>query len=412
MEAGTAAKKAVPAKAGMSTAVKAGIAVAVVTVVAAAVVVPVVILSNKDPSPPSAPPPTPPPSPNSPVAAPGTTLPLIGHYMTNWGTAITVTADAWFSMSSYGTSESDIDSFGANYIIMQNPADDAYNPSKWSKVQWHGAGATGFSFCTTVYSAATKEAALLENTYATYDPTDAAAGCGASGFSHSVASPYTMPNSGTYLDNWGTYITINDETWYSGSGTGYSDIHVYGADMAVVQTSPSAYYPNTWSKIRFHTVGSGFGYCTTNYNEPNISSAFAAVGVYNASDATSGCGASGFGHSVASPYNMPVAGSYTDNYGSSLTVSNTKWGTSDIVAYTNAWVVYKTSPTATYSPNTYSKIRFHTVGSGFGYCTTAYGQATAIAALTATEVYDAADASSGCGSSGFAHTVISPVAGR
>ena len=71
--------------------------------------------------------------------------------------------------------------------------------------------------------------------------------------------------------------------------------------------SSDAYYPNTYSKIRFHTapgakdVSASFGYCTTAFNQPTPIAALTAAEVYNASDASGGCGASGFGHSVASP---------------------------------------------------------------------------------------------------------------
>jgi len=394
MEAGNP-KKAVPAK---KSSAKMMIAVgAVLGVVAIAVAVVLIVVLRKDS-----------------VSVPET-LPLIGHYMTDWGTAITVTSTTWYSMSSYGDSASAIDSYGANYVIMQNPADDAYNPSKWSKVEWHGEGAAGFSYCTTVYDATTKEEALNRDTDDIYDENDASGGCGASGFAHTVASPYNMPNRGTFLDNWGSYITITDDTWYSGKD--YSTIDIYGSNVAVVLTSPNAYNPNTYSKLRFHTVGSGFGYCTTAYGLEDLTTAFNAAEVYNASDATSGCGASGFGHTVASPYSIPIAGSWSDNWGTAISVTNSVWTSGGsahhIEAYSNSWLLIKT-PADAYYPNTWSRIDFHpataggSVANGFGYCTTVYNATTAAEALTTAGTYNASDASGGCGASGFSHSVASP----
>ena len=69
------------------------------------------------------------------------------------------------------------------------PADDSYNPSKWVKIHWHDKTGTGFEYCQTTYNEETlldalKHDSVGEGTYNTSDPN----GCGASGFSHSVAT--------------------------------------------------------------------------------------------------------------------------------------------------------------------------------------------------------------------------------
>ena len=365
-------------------------------------------------SPPAAPPPLPPPGPISPAAAPGAAMSINGHWLTNWGNALTITPTTFYDISSFGASETTIDTFGQNYFITQNSPTASFYPSKWNKVQFHTVG-TGFGYCSSVYDANTRMDALTSDTTATYDPTNAESGCGASGFGHTIASPYNMPIAGTYLDNWGSYITINNNYWYSGNN--YNNISVYSQGMALIQTSPTAWDPLTWSKMHYHTVGTGFGFCTTAYGQANASDALKAPIVYNASDAASGCGASGFGHNVATPYNLPIAGTYTDSYQNTpITVSNTQWisgGTvHNIEMYTNEYFVYQVPDTATYNPGKWSKIHYHTVGTGFGYCTTAYGQDTATAALMAAIVYNASDAASGCGSSGFGHSVATPTTGR
>lgn len=369
------------------------------------------------PEPPSAPPPTPPPMPVPPAASPGAVLPILGHFIGAYGTALTITEDYWFSIASWGAGASAINSYGEGYLIMQNPKDDAYNPSLWSKVNFHDVTTAGFAYCTTVYNAPTATDALLMGGPAMYDPTNANGGCGLSGFSHSTMTKYDMPLAGTWLDDWGYFHTFTNDYWFSFSN--YNEIKAYGADMAVYKTSPTAYNPNTWSKVRYHKVGAtSYGYCTTAYGEDNVTMALAAPEVYNSSDASGGCGSSGFSHSVLSPYAMPLAGSWTDNWGGSWTVTDTKWGANDIVMYTDSMVIYKTPATASYSPNTYTKIQWHTydagsgdaIPGGIGYCTTAWAQPTAAAAMAyAGEKYNSSDASGGCGNSGYSHSVGTPV---
>ena len=234
----------------------------------------------------------------------------------------------------------------------------------------------------------------------------------------------TRPSSnvniaGTWVDNWGGYVTVNNNYWYTGTsyGDNYNTIHSFTSNgdntgTIIFQTSPTAYNPNTWSKIQYHAVGTGFGYCTTAYGQASAQAAIDYEGVYDATDAAAGCGESGFSHSVATPYDMPITGSWTDNWGTSLSITNTVYtsGTTEhaIELYTATYFVYKVPTTAEYNPGTYSKIQFHTVGNGFGYCTSVYGAATAHEALTTVGVYNSSDASGGCGSSGFAHSVASP----
>merc|ERR1712196_764934 len=98
------------------------------------------------------------------------------------GANIAITATTWTS----GSSVYNIELYTDAIIVMQNPADATYNPSKWTKVEWHASG-SGFGYCQSVYDGETAAAALAADTSSIYDATDASAGC--NGFSHSVASP-------------------------------------------------------------------------------------------------------------------------------------------------------------------------------------------------------------------------------
>ena len=85
-----------------------------------------------------------------------------------------------------GSSTYTIEAYTSNWILMQNPVDAAYNPSLWTKVEFHTVG-SGFGYCMSVYNGASAPAALATDTSAIYNSSDASSGC--NGFSHSVASP-------------------------------------------------------------------------------------------------------------------------------------------------------------------------------------------------------------------------------
>ena len=81
-------------------------------------------------SPPAAPPPLPPPGPISPAAAPGAAMSINGHWLTNWGNALTITPTTFYDISSSGAaSETTIDTFGQNYFITQNSPTASFYPS-------------------------------------------------------------------------------------------------------------------------------------------------------------------------------------------------------------------------------------------------------------------------------------------
>ena len=114
------------------------------------------------------------------------TLSIAGKWSTNYGSTLTISESEWKSESSYGNSVHQILAFGKNFVLMQNPADDEYNPSKWTKVEYHTSGAD-FGFCMSVYSGETAGAALMTDTSTIYNKANATAGC--NGFPHTIASP-------------------------------------------------------------------------------------------------------------------------------------------------------------------------------------------------------------------------------
>jgi hypothetical protein len=113
-------------------------------------------------------------------------MPLAGTWTTNFGSTLTITSAEWKSSSSWGTSVYRIEAYGANWVLMQNPADDSYNPSKWSLVQFHDSG-DGIGYCTSIFDGVSVAATLNTDTSALYVATNATHGCGGQ-FSHTLAT--------------------------------------------------------------------------------------------------------------------------------------------------------------------------------------------------------------------------------
>merc|ERR1711924_565157 len=86
-----------------------------------------------------------------------------GSWSTNWGESLTLSAESSGASSTYP-----IEAYGDSFILMQNPADDAYNPSKWTKVEYATDG-DDFGYCMTVYDGSSAKAAPTSDTSAFYD---------------------------------------------------------------------------------------------------------------------------------------------------------------------------------------------------------------------------------------------------
>ena len=103
--------------------------------------------------------------------------------------------------------------------------------------------------------------------------------------------------AGTYLTNFGNYITVNDGTWYSVSsyGTSMYHIHAFEGSYIIAQNSANnSYNAGQWSKFEFHaTSAGGYGYCQSVYNAATALDAYNTdpSTTYNASNSGSGgCG--------------------------------------------------------------------------------------------------------------------------
>jgi len=221
-----------------------------------------------------------------------------GTWFSNWGSAITVTPDYWYSSSSWGASVYKITTLTNDYVVMQNPADDAYNPSKWSRVQYHGTD-DGWAYCTSVYDAETADDALKKDTTAVYDSSNADKGC--NGFPHTLVTKLDLAIEGSWTTNWNEALTVSSTEWHIKSDTYESKykVEAWGKDFILMQNpKDDSYNPSKWSKVQFHKKGDGFGYCISVYDASTAAAALKkdTSSLYDAKDDAKGC--NGFGHSV------------------------------------------------------------------------------------------------------------------
>jgi hypothetical protein len=340
-------------------------------------------------------------------------IPMKGVWLTNYGNYVAITNEAWYTIASYGTSVYAIEGYTNNKILAENAATNAYNPGKYTLTDFHPTS-TGAGFCQSIYNGEDAAATMLTDTSSIYNGSDAAAGC--NGFGHSTMTQYENPMKGTWLTNYGSYITVTNEAWYSGTSSIYAIEAYTNAKILAENGATNAYNPGKYTLTDFHTTVGGFGYCQSIYNGEGAAATLltSTASIYNGTNAASGC--NGFGHTTMTSYALVLSndeGKYVDNYGGNHTIQSGVWtqGSSsyNIEAYGNNWVLAQNAATNSWNPGKWSKFMFHTSGSGYGYCQVIYDAATAAAALTAdvSATYNATNAASGCGSSGFAHSILS-----
>ena len=144
-----------------------------------------------------------------------------GTYKSNFGSYITITDSSWYSGSSWGKSVSSVKKITGGYIITQNSATDAYNPSKFVKNEYHAATAPAkMSYCSSKYDATTQAEAESFDTKDIYDKTNTATGC--NGFSFTDLTPYTNPLIGSFKDNYGSTLVVSATEWKANDKTAHT----------------------------------------------------------------------------------------------------------------------------------------------------------------------------------------------
>jgi len=348
-------------------------------------------------------------------------FPKTGTWLSAFGSYITVNDNTWYSVSSWGASVEHIEAYTSSMLIWQKAPTDAYNPSKWQKIEFHDLANGGWAYCTSIMSASTAAEALSNDTSAVYSATNqGAGGCGQ--FSHTSVTAYAMPKAGTWLSNYGQYVTVTNNRWYSSSSYGRSatTIEAYGPSWYISQNAADASWnPSKWQKIEFHDLSGGaWAFCTSIMTAVTAAEALSSdtTAVYNSTNqGAGGCGQ--FSHTTMSSYAFPYIGEWLTNFGSNMSITSTSittassWGTTvmRIEALGNTFALIQMPADDAYNPSKYALLEFHAVGNGFGYCTSTYGHTTAAAAFTTdtSAVYNASESGAGgCGQ--FSHTTASP----
>jgi hypothetical protein len=108
-----------------------------------------------------------------------TDIEIAGTWVSNFGDEETIANDQWITpWSTQRVVEFNNDE---NAVILQNPADDAFNPNAYVKIVWTEIVDNAFYYCWVIYSAATLDE-IYQST-ATADASDPATrGCGESDF--------------------------------------------------------------------------------------------------------------------------------------------------------------------------------------------------------------------------------------
>ncbi|MFT7620880.1 MAG: hypothetical protein ACI9WU_000039 [Myxococcota bacterium] len=235
-----------------------------------------------------------------------------GVYATGFGGMEKVTSFMWhFGWAINAVTDYDND---ANWALLQAPEDDAFNPSKFSKVVWTETEAGSSTstagalwYCTITFGHDTAEAALADETIA--DPADpATSGCGGFGWTRLIP---TLEIAGTWHSSFGGNETISADSWMSPFLTTAMIAWDNDANWAITQNPADAEFaPNTFAKQVWTQpeADGAFWYCTVAFGLASADEAIADPTAADATDpATTGCG--GFGWTRLAP-TIEIAGTY------------------------------------------------------------------------------------------------------
>jgi hypothetical protein len=240
--------------------------------------------------------------------------------------------------------------------------------------------------------------------------------------------------AGHWISNYGTGVTYTNDYVISMSSYGRSLLPItsYTSTYYIIRRPANdAYNPGAFQKVFFHTHTDGSIATCTSGNEAPFGTGFVTeaaaiahdgVGIYYSN--TTQCGP--FSHSFHTPYTIPIAGSWTGG-GESITITDdtwtsvASWGTTErtIFAFSSSAIIAQMPADDTYNPSAWNLIQYHaspgtsSTANGFSHCTTVYNAATMLEAINYDEAgngaYNSANATHGCGTSGFSHSVATRV---
>ena len=205
---------------------------------------------------------------------------LVGLYASNFGFSEAITETKW------GTATIVEFDNAMNFAITQQPADDQFNPSKFSKIVWTEPANGFFWYCTVEFGKDTADDA--KGTTMTADSTDPAnGGCG--GFSWTRLGP-DIEIAGSYTSSFGGDETISAGMW------GTSFVREYDNDTNVVylQLPPDDMFnPDKYNKVVYTEpdTGGAFYYCWVDFGLDTLTAAKTSTQTWDDSDPdNAGCG--------------------------------------------------------------------------------------------------------------------------
>lgn len=284
----------------------------------------------------------------------------------------------------------------ANSAVLQNAADDVWNPSKFSKVVWTERAAGEFWFCTVDFGLETALAAS-----ATTKTADASSpstgGCGGFAWTRFFV-PFEL--EGLWATNFIYQDDVSSILWNAQAIVSFSNQE----NVAITQNPPDdPWGPSLFSKLVWtEPVAGEFYYCFVDFGRATADEAAASENVADASDPeTSGCGP--FSWTRAFPA-IELNGNWVSDFGTEV-IDSFVWDAGfmklDVVAYDNGTNTAITQNPAddAWNPSKFNKVVWTEPTDGaFYYCIVAFGLDSDAAAWASEASADATDpATGGCG---------------
>ena len=316
---------------------------------------------------------------------------LVGVWGSNFGTTLAITETMWGAQSIVAFDND------ANFAITQNPADDPWNPSKFSKLVWTEPSGGTLHYCSVDFGKDTAEAAMA--TTNTADPANpGASGCG--GFAWTMLVP-GIEIGGNWADNYGGTPSVSHAAWGTQTVVEFDN----AANSAVTQNAsddmwnPSKFNKVVWTEMRDGT----FFYCTVDFGKDTAAEAEASTNTADDTDpGNSGCGGMFAWTQMLPP--IEIMGTWTSNFGSTERITVDRfigYSTQAIIDFDNTmnFMVTQSPPDDAFTPDKFSKTVWTDLeNDSFFYCTVAFGLDTAEQAKTSTQTADASNPeTSGCG---------------
>lgn len=217
-------------------------------------------------------------------------LEVSGSWIDDWGTSHDIDQESWIMDDSvFHITQFDN---GADFMVAQNDADNAYNPELWSRFDWMYDTGGALYYCQIAYDAA-DEATAAANEDA--DRSDLDAGC--AGFAWSCLNE-RLAIIGDYTDDYGTNHQIGQDEWFQSiDGMPEYDalFHITWFDneegVLVAQSdAANAYNPELWNRFDWTWFEDELWFCQTAYDAADEEAAKAVPRADDSDPANGGCG--------------------------------------------------------------------------------------------------------------------------